>query len=351
MSELFWLRAETKANEFRRAITPLDAKKLIASGHKVTVEDWSDSIIKSDEYKNIGCQIVEAHTWVDAPKEAIIIGLKALPENINEFKHTHIFFAHAYKEQDGWKELLTKFQKGGGNIIDLEFMLDENQRRVCAFGYWAGYVGSALGALFTYANNAEETAQQLNNLKSFPNKDQLIEFVSKNTNNQVGHAVVIGSQGRCGTGASDALASLKWNMSGWDRAETSVGGPFKELLNFDLLVNCVLAMEITPPFINIETIRLADQIKLKTISDVSCDPDSEYNMIPLYKKATTLERPFIEIDSNIKLTAIDNLPSILPKESSEDFSSQLCPYLESFTRDSGPIKNSLDFFYKTIKSY
>ena len=141
MSQIFWLRAETKENEFRRAITPHDAQKMIQAGHKVIVEDWNESIIPTSEYSSIGCEIVSSGSWKQAPKEAIIVGLKALPEDIESFQHTHIYFAHAYKQQEGYQELLSKFIKGGGKIIDLEYMIDENQRRVCAFGYWAGYVG------------------------------------------------------------------------------------------------------------------------------------------------------------------------------------------------------------------
>ena len=82
---------------------------------------------------------------------------------------------------------------------------------------------------------------------------------------------------------------------------------------------------------------------------MSCDPDSEYNMIPLYSEATKLEKPFIEVEGGIKLTAIDNLPSFLPKESSYDFSSQLSPFLIDFHPQKGPLAKSLDFYNQAIQ--
>ncbi len=346
--KIFWLRSESKENEFRRALTPNDCVQIIKEGHQVIVEDWKDSIIPTEEYKKSGCQIKPAGSWVEsAPGSAIIIGLKALPENIESFKHTHIYFAHCYKEQEGWMELMQKFHLGGGRIIDLEFMYDENGRRTNAFGYWAGYVGAALGALFSSAKDLEAAKDELKRLRQFSDKSKLIDFV-KSHSGSVGEAIVIGAKGRSGAGALDFLSSVDWKVTGWDQAETSKGGPFSEILNYDLFVNCVLAMKPMAPFITKELIKTKNK-KLKMISDVSCDPDSECNMVPLYERATNLEEPLVEVikgEHSVHLCAIDNLPSILPKESSFDFSSQLAPHIINFDENSGPIKGALEVFEK-----
>ena len=41
-----------------------------------------------------------------APRHCIILGIKELPEEDTPLVHQHIFFAHAYKGQKGWKETL-----------------------------------------------------------------------------------------------------------------------------------------------------------------------------------------------------------------------------------------------------
>lgn len=41
----------------------------------------------------------------------------------------------------GWKELLGRFIRGGGSIWDMEYLTDENGRRVAAFGRSAGFIG------------------------------------------------------------------------------------------------------------------------------------------------------------------------------------------------------------------
>ena len=82
------------------------------------------------------------YTFFSADKDVYIIGLKELPENDDSpLIHTHIFFAHCFKYQAGWKELLKRFEKGGGKVLDLEFLTNDKGRRVAAFGRSAGFIG------------------------------------------------------------------------------------------------------------------------------------------------------------------------------------------------------------------
>ena len=46
--------------------------------------------------------------------------------------------------------ILRSFARGGGTLLDLEFLQDDRGRRVAAFGYHAGFAGAAL-ALETWA--------------------------------------------------------------------------------------------------------------------------------------------------------------------------------------------------------
>ena len=69
--------------------------------------------------------------------------------------------------------------------------------------------------------------------------------------------------------------------------------------------------------------------KLSVIGDIACDPDSDYNPVPVYDRATSWEAPALRAhdDPPLDVMAIDNLPSLLPVESSEDFAAQLLPSL------------------------
>ena len=75
------------------------------------------------------------------------------------------------------------------------------------------------------------------------------------------------------------------------------------------------------------------------IGDIACDPDSYYNPIPIYSVPTTWTSPSLKIASDppLDVMAINNLPSLLPKESSIDFAEQLFPHLMDFNRKNNVI--------------
>ena len=55
-------------------------------------------------------------------------------------------FAHCFKYQDDWKEILKRFIDGGGYLLDVEFMVDDNNRRVVhEFSAMAGFCGMGVG--------------------------------------------------------------------------------------------------------------------------------------------------------------------------------------------------------------
>jgi saccharopine dehydrogenase (NAD+, L-lysine-forming) len=123
---------------------------------------------------------------------------------------------------------------------------------------------------------------------------------------------------------------------GWDLEETRAGGPFPAMLSFDLLVHCVLVQSALPPFL---TDALLDRPRaLRVIADVTCDAGSPWNLLPIYREGTTLEAPVRRLRSaptSLDLIAIDHLPSLLPRESSEDFAEQLLPVLRELLLHGG----------------
>ena len=82
------VRAESKPLEHRSAVTPTVAKKLVDAGYEVNVERSQLSIFDDSEYENTGAKLVSTGSWIDAPSEHIIIGLKELPEEDFPLKHT-----------------------------------------------------------------------------------------------------------------------------------------------------------------------------------------------------------------------------------------------------------------------
>ena len=139
-----WVRAEQRLNEERVGLTPEGAAALVAAGIRVSVEESHVRAIPIDGYRAAGCEIVAENLWPKAPADAIIFGLKELPEDGTPLTHRHIMFGHAYKGQPAGRVLLDRFSAGGGTLYDLEYLVDETGRRVAAFGYWAGYAGASV---------------------------------------------------------------------------------------------------------------------------------------------------------------------------------------------------------------
>lgn len=322
-----WVRAEQRLNEDRVGLTPKGAKALMDAGIKVTVEESSVRAIPLQGYVDAGCDIAPENSWPQAPADAIIFGLKELPEDGTPLPHRHIMFGHAFKGQHSGKALLDRFKAGGGTLYDLEYLVSEDGRRVAAFGYWAGYAGAAV-TLKTWA--AQQHGKSCGSVGVYPNKDSLLAELSGEldaTKSDRPKAIVIGALGRVGTGAADLCEAMGVQVTKWDMAETSSGGPFPEILNHDLFLNCIFARPGTPVFVPRDA--LTTPRKLTAIGDVACDPDSDYNPVPVYDHATTWEEPALRVanDPVLDVMAIDNLPSMLPVESSEDYAEQLLPSL------------------------
>ncbi|MET8152156.1 saccharopine dehydrogenase, partial [Actinoplanes sp. NPDC005259] len=142
-----WLRHETRQTERRTAITAADAGRLVQGGATVTVEESPQRVVEIDRYRAAGCRIVPAASWFDAPDDVVVVGLKELPVLPAALRHRHVYFGHAYKNQEGAPELLRRFAAGGGTLLDAEYLTDESGRRLASFGYWAGYLGAALTIL------------------------------------------------------------------------------------------------------------------------------------------------------------------------------------------------------------
>lgn len=322
-----WVRSESRPHEERVGITPQGAGSLLAAGYDVTVEESSQRIFPIAGYAAVGCAIVPEFSWVDAPDDAIIFGLKELPEDGTPLRHRHIMFGHAYKGQPAGQILLERFKAGGGTLLDIEYLTDADGRRVAAFGYWAGYAGAAVALMCWIAQQQGAIA---GSVKAYPSANQMLDAL-KQALVEIGTtrptALTIGALGRVGNGAADLCEAMGVRVTKWDMAETASGGPFPEVLEHDILLNCILARPGTPVFVP-QSAKNADR-RLSVIGDIACDPDSDFSPIKVYDRTTTWDAPALRVHEQpvLDVTAIDNLPSMLPAESSADFAGQLLPHL------------------------
>ncbi|KAJ3117340.1 Saccharopine dehydrogenase [Phlyctochytrium bullatum] len=312
-----------------------------------------------------GAKLVDAGSWRSAPSDAYIIGLKELPEGDDSpLIHHHIMFAHCFKRQQGWAEVLARFDKGKGTLLDLEFLNDQKGRRVAAFGYYAGYAGAAMGVdlwchqqlnpydlqvMLTHFASQEPYPS----MKPFDNENDLNAYVAAklkqvgmgvsgtipnvaaaaSTGRKLPTVMVMGALGRCGSGACDFARRVgipEDHIIKWDINETKVGGPFKEITENDIFVNCIYLSAKIPPFVTPELLQYAER-RLRVLVDVSCDTTNPNNPIPVYTRCTTFDDPVehvvVENGPPLDVISIDHLPTLLPREASEFFVRDLMPSL------------------------
>ena len=320
-----WVRAEQRPNEERVGVTPDGVAALVGAGITVTVEESPVRAIPIEGYRAAGARIVPPYGWPDAPGEAIIFGLKELPEDETPLIHRHIMFGHAYKGQPAGRTLLKRFRAGGGTLLDLEYLVDDAGRRVAAFGYWAGYAGAAV-SLKCWA--AQQRGGIAGPVAPYPGKPALIADLERDMAGLPRpRAIIIGALGRVGTGAADLCESLGVPVTRWDMAETAHGGPFPEVLDHEIFLNCILARPGCPVFVPASA--KTGPRRLTVIGDIACDPTSDFSPIKVYDRTTEWAEPALRVAENppLDVTAIDNLPSLLPVESSEDYAAQLLPSL------------------------
>ncbi|MFT6536023.1 MAG: saccharopine dehydrogenase (NAD+, L-lysine-forming) [Loktanella salsilacus] len=322
-----WVRAESRDHEARVGIMPDGVAALIAAGLRVTVEDSVQRIVPIADYVAAGAEIAAEGAWVDAPLDALIFGLKELPADGTPLCHTHIMFGHAYKGQPDGRVLLDRFKAGGGRLLDLEYLTDDSGRRVAAFGYWAGYAGAAVSLMCWMA---QQQGKVMGPVRAVPTQAALLADLRgamAGITAPLPSALIIGALGRVGTGAADLCRDMGVGTTLWDMAETASGGPFPEILAHELFFNCILARPGTPVFVPASA-KTAER-RLSVIGDIACDPDSDFSPIKVYDRVTTWDAPALRVHDApvLDVTAIDNLPSLMPLESSADFAAQLLPHL------------------------
>lgn len=351
MAVTLHLRAETKPLEARAALTPSTTKELLDNGFNIYVEDSEQSIFSAKEYADVGATIVPAGSWKTAPKDRIILGLKELPEESFPLVHEHVQFAHCYKDQAGWQDVLGRFPAGKGVLYDLEFLENDQGRRVAAFGFYAGFAGAAIGVLDWAFKQTHSDSENLPGVSPYPNEEALVKHIKteldsalQKTGGKYPRCLVIGALGRCGSGALDLFRKVgipEDNLLKWDMAETAKGGPFQEIVDSDIFVNCIYLSKPIAPFVNFDTLNNPDR-KLTSIVDVSADTTNPHNPIPVYTIATVFGEPTVPVETKagpkLSVCSIDHLPSLLPREASEFFSRDLLPSLKQLPeRDTAPV--------------
>jgi len=291
-----FIRKEYISNELRAPIVPKDIHKLINNGFEVYVESSENRIYTDSEYHKAGA-VITYKPWYHFNNMAII-GLKELGDLDKLNNHVHFYFSHCFKNQINSEIVLNAFNKSNSKLHDFELFKNENGKRLISFGFYAGVVGCVLA--LSHFNGKDISNLSPDKFKTLKN-ELIVPSKIK--------VAILGSSGNVASGVKSIIKDFNENMDS------------------DILFNCILLNEkYNEVWFSNETVFTKKII----ICDISCDNNKPNNPIQLYKNCTTWENPVYKFNEFVDIISISNLPSLMPKESSDYFSEKCVELLLNF---------------------
>ncbi len=134
---IFGIRREDKSVWERRVpVVPSDVKELMDRGYRFVVQPSPIRIFPDQEYVRVGAEVKEDLSECD-----VILGVKEIPPAKLLPGKIYMFFSHTIKGQPYNMPMLKKLLELGCTLIDYERIVDERGRRLIFFGHFAGYAG------------------------------------------------------------------------------------------------------------------------------------------------------------------------------------------------------------------
>ena len=381
---------EARIDENRSPFAPKQISNLLNkySNLKIIVQPSKRRCFKDEDYLKAGAIIVDDLSYAD-----VIFGVKEIEISTLIKDKTYLFFSHTSKVHHYIgkdikdkailykKELLRDVIKKNITLIDYENIRDISGEgyRYLGFGRFAGIIG-AYNTLNLYLKLYNK--QTLPRAFEINNYEQIQKLISKQNFNKI--KILVTGSGRASKGAIEMLkyANIKQisindylkkkyneaifcNISAKKHVERKDGKvssyqdfilnpqEYKSkvknyLFDTDILIACHYW---DPKFPKLFIPKEINEFKnLKIIGDVTCDINGS---VPTTIRSTTIAKPNYSIDTDsmkeielgnkgIAVMAVDNLPSELPKDASEEFGdsiiTEILPYL--INKDDGRINRA-----------
>ena len=381
---------EARIDENRTPFSPTQISNLLNkySNLKVIVQPSKKRCFKDEEYQKAGAQIND-----DLGLAEIIFGVKEVEISTLLKNKTYFFFSHTSKVHQHIgqtikdkaiiykKELLKEVIKKKITLIDYENVRDISGEgyRYLGFGRFAGIVGT-YNTLNLYLKLQNQ--QPLPRAFEINNYEKIKKLISKHNFRKI--KILLTGSGRASKGAIEMLkyanvkqVSLndylkkKYNESIFcnisakkhvERKDNKISSYQDFILNpheynykiknylfdTDVFITCHYWDPKYPILFSQK--QISKFKNLKVIGDVTCDINGS---VPTTIRPTSIAKPYYSIDpqsmkeielgnKGIAVMAVDNLPSELPKEASEEFGNsvmlEILPYL--INKDDGRINRA-----------
>jgi len=326
------IRSELNPLEARTPLVPADLSSLL-SIYDVKVESSTTRCYSDQDYVEKGATIVPAGYWVQT-KNSYVIGLKAIDQPTQPTQ-TLLHFAHCFKGQEGSKEVINLLRPS--TFIDYEYMLDQEKKRVISFCAQSGKVGAYLALMAFYGD--------------LPPFDEEV-YRSILQKMVVKPKVLLIGYGTAGKRSKEIIEQFGIECTIWNSQSVI---DRQAILDHDILIHAIRLPDdhsITiPPFLTLDN--LSTDHRLSVICDISCDFGNPRNTLPIYQGFTTKTNPIVRIPGNIDLIAINNLPSMEPDVSSNQFSSILSNYLPElrYMNHTYPVNDKAACLYQSYQTF
>ena len=104
---------------------------------KFVVQSSDTRVFSDDAYRSAGIEVRERMDDCD-----LLLGIKEVDVNTLISGKHYFFFGHFAKQQSSNLPLLQSLIAKKITFSDYEYLVDDQNRRLCAFGWWAGFVGT-----------------------------------------------------------------------------------------------------------------------------------------------------------------------------------------------------------------
>jgi len=381
---------EARIDENRAPFSPTQISDILDkfSNLKIIVQPSNRRCFKNEDYLKAGAQITN-----DLNSADIIFGVKEVDLSTLIKNKTYLFFSHSSKVRQYIgqttddkaiiykKELLRKVIKKNITLIDYENIREVSGKgyRYLGFGRFAGIIGT-YNTLNLYLKLLNK--QPLSRAFEINNYEQIKKLISKQSFNKI--KILLTGSGRASKGAIEMLehANIKQvsindylnkkyneaifsNISSSKYVERKDGKDFSYqdyilnpnkyiskvksfLLDTDIFITCHYW---DPKFPKLFFPNQINEFRnLKIIGDITCDINGS---VPTTIRSTSIAKPYYSINTDtmkeiklgnkgIAVMAVDNLPSELPRDASEEFGSSvisdILPYL--LDKDDGRINRA-----------
>ncbi len=329
---------------------------------EIYVQPSKYRIFSAQEYSEAGVR----------PREELhncdyLLGVKEVDVPTLLYNMTYLFFAHVAKMQAHNRELLRHILIRRIRLIDYEYLVWEDGRRIVGFGRFAGIVG-AHNALWMWGQRTGTF--QLPRAYEVKTLDALRAVYE--TFRMPPVKVVVTGRGRSATGAMELLhlagfrklppeeyiqidqpqepiytqltkAELfrhrtkgTYDRDDFHKNPQEYVSLFRQYYpTTDILINC-LNWDYRMPRLFEREEACQENFRIQCIADVACDINGS---VPLTIRATTIENPVYGFDpareviqppfrkEGIDIMAVDNLPNELPRDASYEFSRDLAKHI------------------------